>query len=246
MGALSFYIVNGSTAFGDTVAFGLMVLACSHQVTNDFCDRWGRYATVQMAASIDDVPSVGLNGARVVVINVVDNSSEENALGWHTEQESGRLIGEIGVRTILDNGGSLIGDGQPHSVASLYSVSSVLSHEILETLADPNVNQWIQRPDGVLVALEVGDPVEGDSYTIDALGVPVLVSNFILPAWGDPDSKGPFDFLGQLSQPFAMSPGGYMVVMDGGEVSQVYGERHPEWRKASRRRGAIRRKVSRK
>lgn len=233
---LDFYIVNLSSRFNDDVAFEQMVHACDLQIAHDFCDEWGRYGTVTCASSVDSVPDEGRNDNRIVLIQIVDETTVDGALGWHTE-ESGRLVGEVAIGTVLDNGGSLIGDGQPHQITSLYSGSSVLSHEILETLADPFVNEWVQRDDGVLLAVEVGDPVEGDGYTIDALGSPVLVSNFILRSWCDPTNEGPFDFLGQLSAPFSMSPGGYMVVMQEGEVSQVYGDRHPSWRKAHKSRG---------
>src|SRR5262249_19238136 len=57
---------------------------------------------------------------------------------------------------------------------------------------------------------DVCDPVEGDEY--DLGGVPV--ANFVLPTWFRP---GPLpddalvDYLGRLSDPFTLSPGGHAL-----------------------------------
>jgi hypothetical protein len=93
---------------------------------------------------------------------------------------------------------------------------------------DPPCDVWWKMPDGREVAAEVGDPVEGDSYpvtvTIAGHTRTIQMSNFILPAWKDPASKGPYDYLGLLKAPFAMTPGGYMIIRDPktGETQDVF------------------------
>ena len=61
------------------------------------------------------------------------------------------------------------------------------------------------------------------------------VSDFVFPAWFDPDAKGaPYDQMDLLSSPFEVQPDGYVIVMTGGTVSDQWGERYPEWRKATK------------
>jgi len=123
------------------------------------------------------------------------------------------------------------------------SVSSVLSHEILEMVGDPYANFWCDgpvTPQGNHYALELCDPVQQDSYAInistDATKPSwVSVSNFILPTWFDPAGKNPddfpFDYLHKLTAPFSMSKGGYLIVLQAGQSSQIFGEHMPQWRK---------------
>lgn len=206
-----------------------MANACDLQVLNDAGPVWGRYATVTYYPSVDQVPS-----DVDVQITIFDHPDQVGALGFHDEQ-AGMIFGHVFVDPVLENGGTLL--------SGLLSVSSVLSHEVLETLVDPYVNGWWARPDGSLVAAELCDPVESDSYSIPVLGQPVMVSNFITPRWSDPQApaRQKFDFLGNVHEPFGMTPGGYLVVQDAGNISQVFGARVPAWRKDAARRRLARR-----
>ena len=61
------------------------------------------------------------------------------------------------------------------------------------------------------------------------------MSNFVLPAWFDPEATvGPFDFLASLKAPFTILDSGYFVVRSGGPgtESQVFGEKMPDWKRA--------------
>jgi len=236
-------ILNQSTLVtqSDTVK---MVRAVAQQVFKHVEDPWGRTALVDMTEAKADAQD------DTVLMVIVDDIAQAGALGWHDEG-AGKAYGRVAVRPILDNGGSILGDGQPHDRSSLLSVSSVLSHEVLETLVDPTVNGWWQDPDGDLIAAELCDPVQGDAYTIEIKTGDdydhILVSNFILPSWMDPQADAqdaPFDQLGVLKAPFTMSPGGYLIKMVAGEISSVFGKTCPEWRRASRTRGARRVKRS--
>lgn len=107
------------------------------------------------------------------------------------------------------------------------------SHEAVEMRADPTCEEWSAMADGREVAKETGDPVEADAYpvTVSVGGVErgLLLSNFVLPAYFDPLSKGPWDFMGLLSGPApAMTPGGYLILRDPrtGEISNIFSDRH--------------------
>ena len=58
---------------------------------------------------------------------------------------------------------------------------------------------------------EVCDPVQENTYAIEAGGMHVAVSNFVLPAYFNPAAPGPYDHLGVLSKPFTLAKGGYAV-----------------------------------
>jgi hypothetical protein len=157
------------------------------------------------------------------VIGVFDDSDQAGALGWHDIARGDIIYGRVFVRPVLTHGGN--------ALTAPLSVASVLSHEVLETFVDPFCNDY-SDVDGVhSIAKEVGDPVESDSYAVPVSGIQVQVSNFVLPRWFDPAATvGPFDFLGKLTAPFSMTPGGYLIVMKDGAVSQQFGEKHEAWR----------------
>lgn len=199
---MKFYLASASTLITDPAALPLIVQAVDRQILDDAGPAWGRYGNVFFAEDVAAIPK----DPDVVPIVCYDDADQAGALGWHTE-ELGVFFGRIFVRPVLDNGGDL------YSNPAL-SLSSVISHEVLETLIDPTVSDWSQRADGTLVASEVSDPVEGDAYAIEVLGKPIMVSNFVLPAWFDAQTtQGPFDKMGKLTAPFTMTPGGYLVTM---------------------------------
>lgn len=208
------------------------------QAQRDFCPLWNVAQSTVVAVASGKVPA----GADAVIVQL-DAIDDPEALGYHTDS-TGAFIGSLGANPVLDNGGSIFGDPAHPEVAC---VASVASHEVLELLADPTCNRWLDCG-GTLqfgttrfkeVALEVCDPVEGDSYVVSAGNQKVLVSNFILPAWGDPmapaDSKR--DFLGKIHQTMGMDRGGYMVVrseIDGGQA--IFDEHMPLWKREIKQR----------
>lgn len=160
------------------------------------------------------------------VIAILDDSDQAGALGWHTEGQGDVIYGEVFARPVLDNGGNAL-------IADL-SVASVLSHEVLETFADPHANLWADDGNGTSYAYEVCDPVESDVYQTHVTGYGrVTVSNFVTPHWFDPQAAAGdrLDYLHKLNQPFQMTPGGYVITMADGQVNQSFGEQFPAWRK---------------
>lgn len=117
-----------------------------------------------------------------------------------------------------------------HGADLYYGPGGVLTgatHEWLEMLGDLWCNGWSVNWDtGQAVANENSDPVESSDYPVtatDRLGhrQPAHVTNFVLPAWFNNGSKGPFDFLHHLSYPFEIDHGGYCVVADLSNESQI-------------------------
>lgn len=159
----------------------------------EFCAVWPGADTV--------VRDLARQGFTIVLID--NDPNEPGALGWHTTN-AGVPASFIACDPILAAG---------------HVVSEVVSHEALETVADPACNVW--RDNGTFLQVqEVCDPVEDQTYT-DGAGV--VVSNFVLPAYFDPFGVGPFDKLGSLSSPFSLTAGGYAIRQTGSGGAPVWG-----------------------
>lgn len=178
----------------------------------DCADHWGRRPVkVQF---LGKTAPLGYDN-----IVVLDDPDQAGALGWHSSQTGSFPFGRVFARPAINNN---------------VTVSSVLSHEVLELFVDPFVALWSSDmgSPGKLYALEVGDPVESDSYQING----VTVSNFALPAWFNAaDQTGPWDKLGKTTGPFRMTPGGYVVISDEGGTRQVFGREYPAWRRETKK-----------
>lgn len=213
------YVQNQSTLVGDADVMA-MSRACATQIAYHAAPWWGRSPIpVIFIAKNSPVPP----GAWL--IGVMDDADQAGDLGWHTEEQGDVIYGRVFARPVLDHGGT--------ALTGSLSVSSVLSHECLETFVDPHVNMWAQAGDGTMWACEVGDPVESDSYPISN----VMVSNFVTPHWFDQqNTKERMDWLGRTTGPFKMSKGGYAVTMKpGSQPQQVFGEEYPEWKKETKK-----------
>lgn len=171
----------------------------------------------------------GAAGVRYdAIIGVLDDADQAGDLGWHTEGPDANVYGRVFARPVLANGGN--------ALSADLSVCSVLSHECCETLGDRTCSDWAQQAGGQLVARELCDPVEGDSYlmTITAASgeqVTGTVSDFVLPSWFDPDAApGKTDYMGLVTAPFQVRSTGYLIVMSGGTVTEQFGDKYPLWR----------------
>ncbi len=209
-----------------------MAGAVQKQMTWHVCPAWNSKSfTVAFYADKTKVP------AGAWVIKIMDDSDQSGALGYHSED--GDIIdGFVFAKPVLDNGGVVLHDPKNNQNVS---IASVLSHEVCEMFGDRFANFWADGPkitQGSEYALELGDPVEGDSYDITLTdGTLVSVSNFVLPSWFNPQATAkdaPFDYLKKLTKPFSMTKGGYMIVAAAGRVSQVFGEMMPEWRQKAK------------
>src|SRR5215471_14600809 len=110
-----------------------MTAAIATQVHYDAAPIWDRAPAAVVFYTDPAVVPAAAHG-----IAIVDTIQDQPAgvLGFHTE----------------DNGGQVLtGD---------WSVSSTLSHEVLEMFVDPNCNLWANDGKGTAFSLEVCDPVE--------------------------------------------------------------------------------------
>lgn len=243
---------NQSTLLTDAQA-DLIARACINQINWHAAPIWcgtvAQNPVVQGGFFPKNSPPAGFD-----VITFFDDADQAGALGYHTEGTDGSVTGKVFIKTTLSQPGTSILTGAG-------SVCTVASHEALELWQDRNVDKWALAPDGNLYAWEIGDPVENDWYPTKSLygGQNLSLSNFVLPPFFDdsPAKGAKFDFLGKLSAPFTMSPGGYMVYASFDPNSQQqkfgslsnahviqksgglilvahFGSEFPEWKKASK------------
>jgi hypothetical protein len=195
-----------------------MTQAVATQVRLDAAPLWDRSpAAVIFYTNASDVPATAHG---IAIVDTIQDQPQ-GVLGFHTEDPGGKLWGVVAAKPELDNGGQVLtGD---------WSVSSVLSHEVLEMFVDPNCNLWADDGKGSAYSFEVCDPVEAPSYAVSN----VSVSNFVTPAWFDPlaPATAQFDKLGHLSAAFSILTGGYVVYESAGQAQQKFGDAFPDWRK---------------
>lgn len=205
-------VVNASTAVSaDEAAAALPAL--QRQVSEDFAPAWGIDARLSL------VPPRSKPAAGRWWLVILDDSDQQGALGYHDLTTTGLPLGKVFANT----------DEQTR-----HSWSVTASHELLEMLADPDIDLAAFVHDGAratrLYAYEVCDPVEGDDlgYEIDG----IRVSDFVYPSWFQQfrakDSTA-FDHRHHLHEPFALAPGGYCSVFEvaGGEWRQVTRDGEP-------------------
>lgn len=188
------YVVNRSTLVTDTDVRA-WTAACGRQIKENVAPAYGLpVRRVKFLSHTSHAPA----GAWVLV--VLDDADQAGALGYHSETADGRVYGRVFAQPCLQYG---------------VPVSTTLSHEVVETFCDPDVDKWVDTGRGYSVAYEACDPVEGDSYQIDG----VAVSDFVLPSWygqpnGDaryPQSLTRWCTTAPALQPFDLAAGGYYV-----------------------------------
>lgn len=190
-------IVNASTVMSDTDA-SKITDALQIQSRRDFAPYWG------VGADLLFVPTGKVAPAGYWQLILLDNSDVGGALGYHDVTAEGLPQGKAFVGTDLKYG---------------YTPSVTISHELLEMLADPDINQTIfmqsTNTKGRLYAKEVCDAVEADNlgYEIDG----ILVSDFVTQQWFESFNHSPgthYSFMKRVTQPFQLAPGGYIGVFD--------------------------------
>jgi hypothetical protein len=209
-------IKNLSTVVTDA-ELAQAVPAFQKQVSQDFAGTWGIDASLKLLKKTDKVP------ADAWLLGVFDNADQAGALGYHDLTKSGQPLGKMFARTTIEEDGK-------------WTVT--FSHELLEMLADPNINLCAFDEEARrLYAYEVCDAVEADVLGYDIEGV--TVSDFVLPGWFEPMhvSKGEkFAFKSTVGSPFELLPGGYIGYydIDGGSG----------WQQLTARESADARKIS--
>ncbi len=185
----------------------VVVSNTSTLVSDDDLARWLPDLNTQIhrdfapAWGIDAELVLGTAEAGDYSLILKDNPDDPNDLGFHF-LDNNIPESRIFCRPTIDDGDT---------------ISSVMSHEAMEMLGDPTC----QRMFGNYIA-ETADPVQSTGYMIGD----TYVSNFVLPAYFDPSSAGPWDFNHQLTGPVPnMLSGGYIEWWTGQQWQQTFARR---------------------
>jgi hypothetical protein len=138
-------ILNQSTVVANADV-ATMTEAIATQIQFDVAPAWDR-----APAAVVFYPDPTAVPAGVYGIAIVDTIPDQpqGVLGLHTEAQAAQMSGVVAAQPELGNGGkATTGD---------WSVSSTLSHEVLETFIDPNCNLWASDGQGSVYSLEVCD-----------------------------------------------------------------------------------------
>lgn len=159
--------------------------------------------------------------------HVLDNS---DVLG-NNDESKGVIVVKAFVKNVLDNSGVMLYSTNP----AVPTVAGVVSHKVLELLADLRANGWWNSADSTLYAVKVCDPVESNVVKIEAKGFPLVgLCDWVLPAWSDPQDKvGPFNHNKTLKAPFTVDNGGYAITLKDGVVNTVFGSNVSNFTKAN-------------
>lgn len=167
-----------------------------------FAEAWGL-----KAIEVDAVPTIAAVPSGAPRIVIVQDPPSPDEYGDHTETQDDLIVGTVATFPIFASGGGWT------SASGAPSVSSVLSHELLELWKNPFGNAFcIQYATGRFFPLEMCDWVQAMSYQING----VLVSNFLYPAAFDESApeSAQFDQLRALTAPFSIGLGGYSMYYD--------------------------------
>ncbi len=220
----SFGIVNDAREYVTDNQAEEIAAACQQQLAEDVAPAWNLQAlSVTLYPDLEAVPA----GACSFVMRLVAQADQPGSLGYHNA-----FYSEVECAPIIQSGCGVLSNSGAVPDAT---VSSVASHEFIETIVDPDVNLWVQTgKDDISDAFEACDPVQGNFYTKGL----VQVSDFVYPQWfvAGGTEGGKFDHLGVLKSPFQVAPGGYVVQQTSDwTLSQVFGDVEPR-RRISRRR----------
>lgn len=190
-------VLNASTVLNDGDV-DKVVPALQKQVHRDFAPAWG------VDADLVFVPKGSAPPSGAWWLTILDNSDVADALGYHDLTDQGLPLGKVFAGTDLQSGNQ-------------WSVTA--SHELLEMLADPDINlgAYVDQPGGgiKLYAYEVCDPCEADAFGYKIDGTPL--SDFVFPAWFESfrETGGTqFDQRGRITAPFQLLAGGYIGVYE--------------------------------
>ncbi len=200
-------VINRSSAVTDAEV-ARFTSALQVQIDRDFSPVWDQPANLVFVGLTHTVP----RGVWQLLIE--DTSPDPGALGFHLLTDDGHPIGHVYAKDSINDGLSWTVTG---------------SHEALELLADPRIDQVRFQPTGnvtgMLRALEVCDACEDDSFGYDVDlhdGLPpVKVSAFVRRHWFEPGPHPPGTHFsvppGILKAPFELATGGYIGIWECGK-----------------------------
>jgi hypothetical protein len=200
MANIKISFINSSTVRQDSDVKSLTSVL-QDQVRNDFAPVWG------VDADLVFVPKGATVDPSSWWLVVLDNADQAGALGYHDLTDAGLPLGKVFAAT----------DDQ---YGMHYSITS--SHELLEMLADPDINltafvTLASGQSGRLYAYEVCDACQADENAYPGSDGKTLVSDFVYPSWFESFRKQAstqFDRQKKITAPFQLLPGGYIGYFD--------------------------------
>jgi len=207
--------------------FRNVISAVRRQVNEDFQPEWGIAATIRGTTRAIARGMAPVEGKHDAILYVGDSSQDPTtgvtgALGYHTENHRTVPYGFVYLDVCAEYGEEW---------------STTLSHEVLELLADPTAAMTVTGPaphgaGSAYFDLEVCDPTQGDSYSIDG----ITVSNFVGKSYFHlPGGSGDTNFLRLELQPLSVRPRGYFQYEDRAGVHQIQGEKVSDRHTAARK-----------
>jgi hypothetical protein len=188
-------VVNQSSLDDQDVVHG--IAAIQKQISEDFAPVW------HVDAQLEVVGKDRLEEKRPGHWGLILLDAVEDVRGYHDRTASGLPIAKVFVNEM--------GPSQDWTHAA--------SHELLEMLADPDINLAVYtRPDALtmkIYAREICDPCAAyvDGYEVGGR----WVSDFVFPSWFQESSLSNgagFDERRLILAPFEVRPGGYIGVFD--------------------------------
>jgi hypothetical protein len=190
-------VINASTVLTDDQVKAVLP-ALQTQVSRDFAPVWGPDAALTFVATSSAPP------AGSWWLGIFDNSDQAGALGYHDLTAEGLPLGKAFAGSDMQYG---------------YQWTVTASHELLEMLADPDINLTVfaqaDPGSGVIYMHEVCDACEADQYAYPINGI--QVSDFVFPAWFESfraTGSTQFDQGKRISAPYQLLQGGYIGVFD--------------------------------
>jgi hypothetical protein len=198
--------------------FQAAIRAIGQQVAADFQPEWNVAATITGVTTSLGHRRAPIQRNQDAIIYLGDSSQDpttgvQGALGYHSANHKNIPYGFVYLDICKEYG-------------EVWTCT--LSHEVLELLADPTASMTVTGPapngasGSVYYDLEVCDPTQGDSYTVDS----VVVSNFVGRSYFDlTGGSGKTNFLDLSLDPFGVRPQGYFQYEDSSGAHQVQGEK---------------------
>lgn len=143
-----------------------------------------------------------------------DDADAAGALGYHDITKDGQPVSKVFVNDTI-NAGEL--------------VSVTTCHELCEMLIDPVANLWAEDSDtGLLHAYEMCDAVEEETFKVKG----IAMSDFVFPSFFESFNKGrkgvQYDWMKKVKQPFETLKMGYQIVLENGDIHEVFGSEDKE------------------
>jgi hypothetical protein len=195
MPAVTIEIINESKVLRDSEVKSV-VPSLQTQLRRDFSPTWG------INAKLAFLPKKTKPSHHSWWIGIFDDRHQADYLGYHDLTSKGLPLAKVFASS-------------DEEIDCEWTVT--LSHELLEMLANPGSNLFVQHEAdrGLLYPYEVCDPCEPDKFGYKVQGI--LVSDFVHPAWFEHfHKKGSvqFDHCKRMSRPFQVLPGGSIYTFD--------------------------------